>query len=108
MGPLLPPISVGRAGSRSGGRMKVAVIGLGYVGTVTAACLAANGHDVWGADIDDGKIAEIQAGRSPVAEPGLDEIVARTVAGGTLHATRSTAEAVSGAELSLVCVGTPS
>jgi GDP-mannose 6-dehydrogenase len=88
--------------------MKVAVIGLGYVGTVTAACLAANGHDVWGADIDDGKIAEIQAGRSPVAEPGLDEIVARAVAGGSLHATTSTAEAVSGAELSLVCVGTPS
>jgi GDP-mannose 6-dehydrogenase len=88
--------------------MKVAVIGLGYVGTVTAACLAANGHDVWGADVDDGKVAEIQAGRSPVAEPGLDDLVARTVAGGTLHATTSTAEAVSGAELSLVCVGTPS
>ncbi len=88
--------------------MKVAVVGLGYVGTVTAACLAANGHDVWGVDVDAAKVAEIQAGRSPVAEPGLDAIVAGCIAGGTLHATTSTAEAISGAELSLVCVGTPS
>ena len=88
--------------------MKVAVIGLGYVGTVTAACLAVNGHDVWGVDVDAAKVAEIAAGRSPVAEPGLDPIVARAVADGTLHATTSTADAVAGAELSLVCVGTPS
>jgi GDP-mannose 6-dehydrogenase len=88
--------------------MKVAVIGLGYVGTVTAACLAANGHDVWGVDVDAAKVEEIRAGRSPVAEPGLDAIVARSVADGSLHATTSSAEAVAGAELSLVCVGTPS
>jgi len=88
--------------------MKVAVIGLGYVGTVTAACLAANGHDVWGVDVDAAKVEEIRSGRSPVAEPGLDEIVAQAVAGGRLHATTSSAEAVPGAELSLVCVGTPS
>lgn len=88
--------------------MKVAVIGLGYVGTVTAACLAANGHDVWGVDVDAAKVEEIRAGRSPVAEPGLDTIVARSVADGSLHATTSSAEAVAGADLSLVCVGTPS
>ncbi len=88
--------------------MKVAVVGLGYVGTVTAACLAANGHDVWGVDVDVAKVAEIRSGRSPVAEPGLDALVERTVAGGTLHATTSCAEAVEAAELSLVCVGTPS
>ncbi len=88
--------------------MKVAVVGLGYVGTVTAACLAANGHDVWGVDVDSAKVAEIRSGRSPVAEPGLDALVERTVAGGTLHATTSCAEAVEAAELSLVCVGTPS
>src|SRR4029077_5272751 len=51
---------------------------------------------------------EIRSGRSPVAEPGLDEIVARAVADGALHATTSCADAVSGADMSLVCVGTPS
>lgn len=88
--------------------MKVAVVGLGYVGTVTAACLAANGHEVWGVDVDAAKVHEITAGRSPVAEPGLDDMVARAVADGSLHATTSCAEAVDGADISLVCVGTPS
>jgi GDP-mannose 6-dehydrogenase len=88
--------------------MKVAVFGLGYVGAVTAACLAANGHDVWGIDVDAAKVDELRAGRSPVAEPGLSELVAQTVAGGTLHATTSCADALAGADVSLVCVGTPS
>jgi GDP-mannose 6-dehydrogenase len=88
--------------------MKVAVVGLGYVGTVTAACLAAHGHEVWGVDVDPAKVADIQAGRSPVAEPGLPELVAQTVAAGTLHATTSCADALDGTDVSLVCVGTPS
>ena len=88
--------------------MKVAVVGLGYVGTVTAACLAANGHDVWGVDVDVAKVEEIRSGRSPVAEPRLDDIVAQTVQAGTLHATTSCAVALEQAEISLVCVGTPS
>jgi len=88
--------------------MKVAVVGLGYVGTVTAACLASRGHDVWGVDVDTAKVGEIRAGRSPVAEPGLDALVAETVAGGTLHATTSCADALDEADVSLVCVGTPS
>jgi GDP-mannose 6-dehydrogenase len=88
--------------------MKVAVVGLGYVGTVTAACLAANGHDVWGVDVDAAKADDIRAGRSPVAEPGLDSLVAEGVARGRLHATTSCAEAVERADVSLVCVGTPS
>jgi GDP-mannose 6-dehydrogenase len=88
--------------------MKVAVVGLGYVGTVTAACLAVNGHEVWGVDVDAAKVAEIRAGHSPVAEPGLGALVAGAVANGTLYATTSCAEAVSGAQVSLVCVGTPS
>ncbi len=88
--------------------MKVAVVGLGYVGTVTAACLAANGHDVWGVDIDTAKVEEVRAGRSPVAEPGLSYLVARTTADGTLHATESTVVALDRADVSLVCVGTPS
>jgi len=88
--------------------MKVAVLGLGYVGTVTAACLATNGHDVWGVDVDAAKVDDICAGRSPVAEPGLDTLVARAVADDTLHATTSRLDALDGADVSVVCVGTPS
>ncbi|MGP8149118.1 MAG: UDP-glucose dehydrogenase family protein [Acidimicrobiales bacterium] len=88
--------------------MKVAVFGLGYVGTVTAACLASRGHDVWGVDIDQSKTEMIAGGRSPVVEPGLDTLVAEAVAAGTLHTSTSVTEALKGAEVSLVCVGTPS
>jgi GDP-mannose 6-dehydrogenase len=88
--------------------MKVAAIGLGYVGTVTAACLASRGHDVWGVDVDAAKVDEIRRGRSPVAEPGLDALVAGAVADGRLHSTMSCADALDGADVSLVCVGTPS
>jgi GDP-mannose 6-dehydrogenase len=88
--------------------MKVAVFGLGYVGTVTAACLASHGHDVWGVDVDAAKVMDIQAGRSPVAEPGLDALITQAVGDGTLHATTSCADALDEAEVSLVCVGTPS
>jgi GDP-mannose 6-dehydrogenase len=88
--------------------MKVTAIGLGYVGTVTAACLASRGHDVWGVDVDAAKVDEIRAGRSPVTEPGLDALVAQVVADGRLHATMSCTEALDEADISLVCVGTPS
>jgi GDP-mannose 6-dehydrogenase len=92
----------------AGEAMKVAVFGLGYVGTVTAACLASHGHDVWGVDVDEAKVEDIRAGRSPVAEPGLDALIAQAVADGTLHATTSCADALDESEASLVCVGTPS
>jgi GDP-mannose 6-dehydrogenase len=88
--------------------MKVAVFGLGYVGTVTAACLASRNHDVWGVDVDQAKVDDIRAGRSPVAEPGLDALIAQAVRDETLHATTSCADALDEAEISLVCVGTPS
>ncbi|HEY0695322.1 MAG TPA: UDP-glucose/GDP-mannose dehydrogenase family protein [Kribbella sp.] len=88
--------------------MKVAIFGLGYVGSVTAACLAANGHDVWGVDVDTAKVDPITQGRSPVVEPGLDELMASGVAAGTLHATTDPHLALDGAEVSLICVGTPS
>lgn len=88
--------------------MKVAVFGLGYVGTVTAAVLSANAHEVWGVDVDAGKVATLSSGRATVVEPGLDELVAAGVAAGTLRATTDLAAAVRGAAVSLVCVGTPS
>jgi GDP-mannose 6-dehydrogenase len=88
--------------------MKVVVLGLGYVGTVTAAGLAASGHDVVGVDIDPFKVGCIAAGRSPVIEPGIDDLVHEAVSAGRLRATSRIADACSGADVSLVCVGTPS
>lgn len=88
--------------------MKVAVVGLGYVGTVTAAGLASHGHEVVGVDVDRAKIEAINAGHSPVVEPGISELVADVVGAGLLRATDDAREAVADAEVSLICVGTPS
>ena len=88
--------------------MKVTLFGLGYVGSVTATCLAARGHDVVGVDTDPGKVAVLASGKSPVVEPGLDELVAEVIAAGRLRATTSIAEGLADSDLSLVCVGTPS
>src|SRR4051812_13138114 len=86
----------------------IAVLGLGYVGCVTAACLADIGHRVTGADRDEGKIQNIIEGRAPFYEPGLEALVAKNVAAGRLSATTSTADALADAEVVLICVGTPS
>jgi GDP-mannose 6-dehydrogenase len=88
--------------------MKVAVFGLGYVGTVTAACLASGGHDVIGVDVDQGKVDTVNRGASPVVEPGLAQLVSDAVAAGCLRATTAAEPAVEGADVSLICVGTPS
>ena len=88
--------------------MKVSVFGLGYVGTVSAASLAADGHTVIGVDVNPDKVAAVNAGRSPIVEPGLDELLASGVANGHLRATTDAAEAVQASEASLLCVGTPS
>ncbi|MEZ5124962.1 MAG: nucleotide sugar dehydrogenase [Thermoleophilia bacterium] len=88
--------------------MKVAVFGLGYVGSVTAAALARDGHDVVGVDPAALKVEMISAGRPPVLEPGLDELTARMVTEGRLRATTDIAEGLRGADVSLICVGTPS
>ena len=88
--------------------MRIAVFGLGYVGTVTAAGLASEGHDVCGVDVDEIKVGLIRQGRSPVVEPGLDDLVAAGVAAGRLRGTTDAAEAMERAEISLLCVGTPS
>jgi GDP-mannose 6-dehydrogenase len=88
--------------------MRIAVFGLGYVGTVTAAGLASRGHQVVGVDVDLSKVAAIQQGQSPVVEPGLDELVADAASAGALWATDDARAAVEGADVSLVCVGTPS
>jgi GDP-mannose 6-dehydrogenase len=88
--------------------MKIAIFGLGYVGSVTAAGLAARGHDVCGVDVDPAKVELIGSGRSPVVEPGLDQLIAEAVASGKLTATTDPATALDRADVSLICVGTPS
>ena len=88
--------------------MRVAVLGLGYVGTVTAAGLASQGHEVVGVDVDDMKVDAISRGASPVVEPGIDRMIKEGVAAGRLRATSDPRVALDGADVSLVCVGTPS
>lgn len=87
--------------------MKIAIFGLGYVGTVSAACLADMGHEIVGVDINPLKVELINGGQSPIVEVGLAELVERTVRSGRLRATTNPTEAVREAQLSLICVGTP-
>jgi GDP-mannose 6-dehydrogenase len=88
--------------------VRVSVFGLGYVGSVSAAAFAADGHEVVGVDVNADKVAAINAGRSPIVEPGLDELLKRGAEEKRLRATTSTSEAVHATDLSLICVGTPS
>jgi GDP-mannose 6-dehydrogenase len=88
--------------------MRVSVFGLGYVGCVTAACLARAGHHVIGTDISAEKVALLSSGTAPLVEPGLGELVRKVVSEGHLRATTSAAEAVTESEVALICVGTPS
>lgn len=88
--------------------MKIAVFGLGYVGTVSAACFARDGHEVMGVDPVATKVALINEGRSPVIEAGLGELVAELCERGALSATHDAAEAVATSDISMICVGTPS
>ena len=88
--------------------MKVAIFGLGYVGSVSAACLAASGHETIGVDVDPHKLSLIRSGRAPVSEPGLDDLLARMVAEGRVTVTDDVNAAVHASAVSLVCVGTPS
>lgn len=88
--------------------MDIAVIGLGYVGIVTSACLAQRGHRVTGVDISNPKVDLINSGKSPIIEADIDELVQATTNSGSLRATTSMAEGLATAEMAIVCVGTPS
>ena len=88
--------------------MRVSIFGLGYVGCVSAASLAAEGHEIVGVDVNPEKVGAINEGRSPIVEPGLEELLKRGVAQKRLRATTDTSEAVYATDLSLICVGTPS
>jgi GDP-mannose 6-dehydrogenase len=88
--------------------MRISVFGLGYVGTVCAACFADRGHHVIGVDKSDSKVELIRSGQSPIVERDIGELVARGVKSGHLGATLDAAEAVAASDISFICVGTPS
>jgi GDP-mannose 6-dehydrogenase len=88
--------------------MKISIFGLGYVGAVSAGCLAKDGHSVIGVDPYQPKVELINAGKTPVIEKDIGEIMQKAVADGLLSATRDVRQAVFDTDISLICVGTPS
>jgi len=88
--------------------VQISVFGLGYVGCVSAVCLAARGHQVIGVDVNETKVAMIVDGRAPLIEESIGELTADVVGSGALTATSDAREAIGRSEISLVCVGTPS
>ena len=87
--------------------MRLSVFGLGYVGCVSSACFSDSGHDVIGVDTNALKVHIINDGRSPVVEPGVEDLIGRAVKDKRLRATTDATEAVHDTDVSLVCVGTP-
>ena len=87
--------------------MKIAVVGTGYVGLVTGTCFAESGHEVVCLDVDAAKIALLERGGIPIYEPGLEELVRRNVKERRLSFTTSYPEAIAGAEVVFIAVGTP-
>src|SRR6266481_4757575 len=88
--------------------MKISVFGLGYVGSVTAACFADKGHDVIGVEVNPDKLALFREGQSPLFEPGFAELLAKVHGAGRFGATANAVEAIRGSSISFICVGTPS
>ncbi len=88
--------------------MKLSILGLGYVGTVTSACFARDGHEVVGVDINPQKVALLNDGKSPIVEDEIGDMVMENVRSGRLRATTDVHAAVMNTDLSLICVGTPS
>ncbi|WP_375737471.1 GDP-mannose 6-dehydrogenase [Pseudomonas boanensis] len=88
--------------------MRISIFGLGYVGAVCAGCLSARGHEVVGVDISPTKIDLINSGKSPIVEPGLEELLQEGVRSGRLRGMTDVAAAVRDTQVSFICVGTPS
>ncbi len=88
--------------------MRISIFGLGYVGAVSLACLARDGHEVIGVDVDQVKLDLIREGRTPVVEEGMVDLMTSVAASGRVRVTSSVRDAVTGSEMSLICVGTPS
>lgn len=88
--------------------MKIAILGLGYVGCTAAGCIASQGHHVIGIDVNPGKVETLNSGRSPVYEPGLDDLIGKARAEGRLEAVTEIGNKLDDCDIAIVCVGTPS
>jgi GDP-mannose 6-dehydrogenase len=88
--------------------MKIAIFGLGYVGMTAAGCLSSIGHQVIGVDVSEEKVDVVNSGRSPIAEPGLEDLVSDAVKKGLLLATKDARPHIDSCSMAIVCVGTPS
>lgn len=88
--------------------MKIAIFGMGYVGCTAAACISSQGHTVVGIDVSSKKVDTINAGLSPIHEPGIDELLAAAYAEGRLSAATEIGSHLDDADIAIVCVGTPS
>jgi GDP-mannose 6-dehydrogenase len=88
--------------------VNISIFGLGYVGAVSLACLARDGHCVTGVDVDETKLAQIAAGKTPVVEEGMIELMAKVAASGRVAVTTDVRRAVHASDVSFICVGTPS
>ena len=88
--------------------MKIAIFGLGYVGLTAIACLAKDGHDITGVDVNSEKVRQINDGISPISEPGLNELLVEGLARKAIRCTTDPVEALEGRDMAIVCVGTPS
>jgi GDP-mannose 6-dehydrogenase len=88
--------------------MQISIFGMGYVGAVCAACMAESGHEVIGIDVSPIKVDQINRGKSPIVEPGLEELLKRQVEAGRMRATSEINGSVSASDMSMICVGTPS
>jgi GDP-mannose 6-dehydrogenase len=87
--------------------MRIAIVGLGYVGTVNAVCLASAGHDITGIDIDRSVLSALRSGRSPIMEPRVPELLARALEERRLTVTDRADDGLRGADIAMICVGTP-
>jgi GDP-mannose 6-dehydrogenase len=88
--------------------MRIAIYGLGYVGLTAAGCLTKQGHSVLGIDVNEDKIAQLNGGKSPITEPGLEELLATAVREGRLEAVQNADRRLAECDMAIVCVGTPS
>jgi GDP-mannose 6-dehydrogenase len=96
-------------GPRFGGLfVKVAIFGLGYVGSTAAGCIASQGHTIIGVDVSEAKVAALNEGRAPVYEPCLDDLIAAAHADGRISAVTTPTNELDDADIAIVCVGTPS
>jgi GDP-mannose 6-dehydrogenase len=88
--------------------MNISIFGLGYVGAVSLACLARDGHRIVGVDVDQNKLEMIRSGKSPIVEEGMIELMQKVVASGRVSVTDDVVKALSSTDISMICVGTPS